>query len=43
MTVATADEIKLLFFEFRSAGVRFHQTLKEAALGRQSFHHQRSG
>lgn len=29
MTVATADEIKLLFLEFQSAGVAFHQTLKK--------------
>jgi catechol 2,3-dioxygenase-like lactoylglutathione lyase family enzyme len=29
MTVATADEIKLLFLEFQSAGVVFHQTLKK--------------
>ncbi len=29
MTVATADEIKLLFLEFRSTGVAFHQTLKK--------------
>jgi catechol 2,3-dioxygenase-like lactoylglutathione lyase family enzyme len=29
MTVATADEIKLLFLEFQSAGVTFHQTLKK--------------
>jgi len=29
MTVATADEIKLLFLEFRSTGVIFHQTLKK--------------
>ncbi len=29
MTVATADEIKLLFVEFKSAGVAFHQTLKK--------------
>ena len=28
MTVATAGEIKLLFLEFRSAGVAFQQTLK---------------
>src|SRR5438094_3916764 len=28
MTAATADEIKLLFLEFQSAGVTFHQTLK---------------
>src|SRR2546425_2030839 len=29
MTVATADEIKLLFLEFQSAGVTFHQPLKK--------------
>jgi hypothetical protein len=29
MAVATADEIKLLFLEFQSAGVTFHQTLKK--------------
>lgn len=29
LTVATADEIKLLFLEFQSAGVTFHQTLKK--------------
>jgi uncharacterized glyoxalase superfamily protein PhnB len=29
MTVATADEIKLLFLEFQSAGVAFSQTLKK--------------
>ncbi len=29
MTVATADEIKLLFLEFQSAGVRFRQKLKK--------------
>jgi Glyoxalase/Bleomycin resistance protein/Dioxygenase superfamily len=29
MTVATAAEIKLLFLEFQSAGVPFHQTLKK--------------
>jgi catechol 2,3-dioxygenase-like lactoylglutathione lyase family enzyme len=29
MTVATADEIKLLFLEFQSAGVAFPQTLKK--------------
>ena len=29
MTVASADEIKLLFLEFQSAGVVFHQTLKK--------------
>ncbi len=29
LTVATAVEIKLLFLEFQSAGVAFHQTLKK--------------
>lgn len=29
MTVATKEEIKLLFLEFQSAGVAFHQTLKK--------------
>jgi len=29
MTVATANEIKLLFLEFQSAVVGFHQTLKQ--------------
>jgi catechol 2,3-dioxygenase-like lactoylglutathione lyase family enzyme len=29
LTVATANEIKLLFLEFQSAGVAFHQTLKK--------------
>jgi hypothetical protein len=29
MTVATADEINLLFLEFKSAGVAFCQTLKK--------------
>jgi catechol 2,3-dioxygenase-like lactoylglutathione lyase family enzyme len=29
ITVATAEEIKLLFLEFQSAGVAFHQTLKK--------------
>jgi catechol 2,3-dioxygenase-like lactoylglutathione lyase family enzyme len=29
MTVATAKDIKLLFLEFQSAGVDFHQTLKK--------------
>jgi len=43
MTVATADEIKLLFLEFQSAGVAFHQTLKKAALGSQEFRRQGSG
>jgi len=37
MTVATADEIKLLFLEFRAAGVTFHQTLKKQPWGARSF------
>ena len=37
MTVGTADEIKLLFLEFRSAGVAFHQTLKKQPWGAKNF------
>jgi catechol 2,3-dioxygenase-like lactoylglutathione lyase family enzyme len=37
ITVASADEIKLLFLEFRSAGVAFHQTLKKQPWGAKSF------
>ncbi|HLY61469.1 MAG TPA: VOC family protein [Terriglobia bacterium] len=37
MTVATADEIKLLFLEFRSVGVAFHQTLKKQPWGAKNF------
>jgi len=37
MTVATADEIKLLFLEFQSAGVRFQQTLKREPWGARTF------
>jgi catechol 2,3-dioxygenase-like lactoylglutathione lyase family enzyme len=37
MTVATADEIKLLFLEFQSAGVAFHQTLKKQSWGARNF------
>jgi catechol 2,3-dioxygenase-like lactoylglutathione lyase family enzyme len=37
MTVATADEIKLLFLEFKSAGVAFHQTLKRQPWGAKNF------
>jgi catechol 2,3-dioxygenase-like lactoylglutathione lyase family enzyme len=37
MTVATADEIKLLFLEFQSAGVVFHQTLKKQPWGARNF------
>src|SRR5271155_2785820 len=37
MTVATADEIKLLFLEFQSAGVAFHKTLKKQPWGAKNF------
>ena len=37
MTVATADEIKLLFLEFQSAGVAFTQTLKKQPWGAKNF------
>ena len=37
MTVATADEIKVLFLEFQSAGVAFHQTLKKQPWGAKNF------
>ena len=37
MTVATADEIKLLFLEFQSAGVAFHQKLKKQPWGAKNF------
>jgi uncharacterized glyoxalase superfamily protein PhnB len=37
MTVATADEIKLLFLQFQSAGVAFHQTLKKQPWGAKNF------
>ena len=37
MTVATADEIKLLFLEFQSAGVTFHQRLKKQPWGAKTF------
>ena len=37
MTVATADEIKLLFLEFQSAGVTFTQTLKKQPWGARNF------
>jgi uncharacterized glyoxalase superfamily protein PhnB len=37
MTVATADEIKMLFLEFQSAGVAFHQTLKKQPWGARNF------
>src|SRR6267378_7809123 len=37
MTVATADEIKMLFLELQSAGVVFHQTLKAEPWGARDF------
>jgi uncharacterized glyoxalase superfamily protein PhnB len=37
MTVATPDEIKLLFLEFQSTGVAFHQTLKKQPWGAKNF------
>jgi uncharacterized glyoxalase superfamily protein PhnB len=37
MTVATADEIKLLFLELQSAGVTFHQKLKKQPWGAKNF------
>src|SRR5271169_5057969 len=37
MTVATAEEIKLLFLEFQSAGAAFHQTLKKQPWGAKNF------
>jgi catechol 2,3-dioxygenase-like lactoylglutathione lyase family enzyme len=37
MTVATAEEIKMLFLEFQSAGVAFHQTLKKQPWGAKNF------
>jgi uncharacterized glyoxalase superfamily protein PhnB len=37
MTVATADEIKLLFLEFQAAGATFHQTLKRQPWGAKTF------
>jgi hypothetical protein len=37
MTVATADEIKLLFLEYQSAGVTFHQKLKKQPWGAKNF------
>jgi catechol 2,3-dioxygenase-like lactoylglutathione lyase family enzyme len=37
MTVATPDEIKLLFLEFQSAGVAFYQTLKKQPWGAKNF------
>jgi uncharacterized glyoxalase superfamily protein PhnB len=37
MTVATAAEIKLLFLEFQSAGVTFHQRLKKLPWSARNF------
>jgi uncharacterized glyoxalase superfamily protein PhnB len=37
LTVATAGEIKLLFLEFQSAGIAFHQTLKKQPWGARNF------
>jgi catechol 2,3-dioxygenase-like lactoylglutathione lyase family enzyme len=37
MTVATPSEIKLLFLEFQSASVAFHQTLKKQPWGAKNF------
>ncbi|HEV2738725.1 MAG TPA: VOC family protein [Candidatus Elarobacter sp.] len=37
ITVSTADQIKQLFTEFQSAGVRFHQTLKKEPWGARTF------
>jgi uncharacterized glyoxalase superfamily protein PhnB len=37
LTVATADEIKLLFLEFQAAGVAFHHTLKKQPWGAKNF------
>jgi catechol 2,3-dioxygenase-like lactoylglutathione lyase family enzyme len=37
LTVATADEIKLLFLEFQGAGVAFDQTLKKQPWGARNF------
>ena len=37
MTVATEDGIKLLFLEFQSAGVTFHQRLKKQPWGAKNF------
>jgi uncharacterized glyoxalase superfamily protein PhnB len=37
MTVATASELKLLFLEFQSAGVTFHQRLKKQPWGAKNF------
>jgi catechol 2,3-dioxygenase-like lactoylglutathione lyase family enzyme len=37
ITVATAEEIKLLYLEFQSAGVAFHQALKKQPWGARNF------
>jgi catechol 2,3-dioxygenase-like lactoylglutathione lyase family enzyme len=37
LTVATPDEIKLLFLEFQSVGVMFHQKLKKQPWGARNF------
>jgi len=37
MIVATAEAIKLLFLEFQSAGIDFHQTLKKQPWGARNF------
>ena len=37
MTVATSEEIKLLYLEFQSAGVVFHQTLHKQPWDVQNF------
>jgi catechol 2,3-dioxygenase-like lactoylglutathione lyase family enzyme len=37
MAVATAEEIKLLFLEFQSAGAVFHQMLKKQPWGARNF------
>ncbi|HEX8814684.1 MAG TPA: VOC family protein [Terriglobales bacterium] len=37
VTVATTDEIKALFLDYQSAGVRFHQTLKKEPWGARAF------
>ena len=37
ITVSNADQIKRLFIDFQSAGVRFHQTLKKEPWGAQTF------
>ena len=37
MTVATTDEIKLLFLEFQSAGVTFRQKLKKQPWGAKNY------